>query len=159
MHSPLSQGCSGWHVRTCTCVTHISLCCAGRSGFKRGNGVDDFSVFDPSAAALRILPAAGNQLLPAANSLCLLVSHWHVCFLNKCLQSHVSIIFSFSLCCVFNTCDTHLIFSWCVSISIGFWFIYFCSGLQQLCNFGKITVRQHCFGTSCYPVAWWLRSA
>lgn len=54
-------------VCVCTRVTHISLCCAGCSGFNWGNGVDDSSAFNPSAATLWILPAAGNRLLPAAN--------------------------------------------------------------------------------------------
>lgn len=64
--SPFDLGQSGWPDYVCVHVTHISLCCSGCSGFKWRNGIDDPSVSDPSAAALRILPAAGKQLLPTS---------------------------------------------------------------------------------------------
>lgn len=44
-------------ISVCVCVC---VCCAGLCW---RDGVDDPTVFDPSAAALRILPAAGNRPL------------------------------------------------------------------------------------------------
>lgn len=61
------KGCS---VSVCvwTLVTDVCLCYTGRSESEWRNGGDDPSVIDPSFEALWILPAAGNQLLPAAAS-------------------------------------------------------------------------------------------
>lgn len=66
-----------------------SLCCAGCPGFKWGNGVDDSSGFNPSAAALWILPAAGDQRPPADDIYLLFVCHWPVWFLNEILLPNI----------------------------------------------------------------------